>query len=208
LGLVSPDRRDEVKHTKAGLQPRTPNGKREVSVVAPGTRATRADLARTEGRAELIDGRIVRFPPFCYRTGCVVSALAFSLYDYERRGGKGEVGTATLGYLVPRLPSGRESFCPCVSWYSGVLPANPMSFIEGPPTFAVETREADEEDVKKREDYFQAGTLVVWDVDVVKETIVRHQTGNPSSVTFRRGDVADAEPAVPDWRVNVDEVFG
>src|SRR5262249_45741368 len=120
----------------------------------------REDLARTEGRAELIDGRIVRVPPFVYRVRCIVSELASSLFTYERQVGGGEVGMAAPGYVVPRLPSGRESFCACVSWYSGAMPENPMSFIEGPPTFAVEVRTennygpaAEAETSAKRDDY-------------------------------------------------------
>jgi Uma2 family endonuclease len=185
-----------------------PSGRGRVddSMAIPKNRATRADLARTEGRAELIDGRIVCLPPFVYRVGCIVGNLTSCLFEHERQVGGGELGTATLGYVVPRLPSGRESFCACASWYSGPLPENPMSFIEGPPTFAVEVRDG-EEDTAKRDDYFEAGTLVVWDVDPVAETIACYRPGDPNPVIFRRGDVANAEPAVPGWQMPVDEVF-
>jgi Uma2 family endonuclease len=90
-----------------------------------------------------------------------------------------------------------------------------MRFIEGPPTFAVEVRSendygpaADAEMAAKRTDYFQAGTQVVWDVDPLAETIMCYRAGVADPDVFRRGDIADAEPAVPGWRVGVDEVFG
>ena len=61
-----------------------------------------------------------------------------------------------------------------------------MRFIEGPPTFAVEVRSendygpaAEREMAAKRADYFEAGTLVVWDVDPDAEVDPRLQTRRP-----------------------------
>lgn len=181
-----------------------------------GDSATIDDLYRVEGQAELIDGRIVRLPGHVWLVGHISMEIGRSLYDYEDRVGVGEVHTATLGYVVPRLRSGRESFCADVSYYAGPPPANPMAFIEGPPTFAVEIRdeqdyglEAEAAMAAKRVDYFEAGTLVVWDVDTLGESIHVYRRENPTrAITFVRGQVADAEPAVPDWRIAVDEVFG
>jgi hypothetical protein len=50
-------------------------------------------------------------------------------------------------------------------------------------------------------DYFACGTLVVWDVDLQSEDVVKsYQVSNPDSpLFFRRGQMADAEPAVPGW---------
>jgi Uma2 family endonuclease len=61
----------------------------------------------------------------------------------------------------------------------------------------------------KRADYFAAGTQVVWDVDVLREKLIRaYRANDPEHPTvYRRGDVADAEPAVPGWRFAVDELF-
>ena len=43
--------------------------------------------------------------------------------------------TDNMGFAVPELSSGRQSFSPDVSYYLGPLPFNPMRFVEGPPTF-------------------------------------------------------------------------
>ena len=52
---------------------------------------------------------------------------------------------------------------------------------------------------EKRDDYFQAGTEVVWDVDPIAECIHVYRAADPEHpVTFQRGQTADAEPAVPD----------
>lgn len=62
----------------------------------------------------------------------------------------------------------------------------------------------------KRADYFDAGTLVVWDVDLLSEDVVRvyrpEQPDRP--VIYRRGEQAEAEPALPGWRMPVDDLFG
>ena len=63
---------------------------------------------------------------------------------------------------------------------------------------------------EKRADYFACGTLVVWDVDLLSEDVIKsYRASDPEHpMLFRCGDIADAEPAVPGWRMAVDEVFG
>jgi Uma2 family endonuclease len=183
-----------------------------MSTVTP--RATLDDLYRTPGKAELIGGRIVEFMPTGVRPNEVAGNIFVSLRAYAKAN-RGRAFTDNIGYTIPELPSGRESFSPDASYYDGPLPANLMRFVEGPPTFAVEVRSegdtgvtAESELAAKRDDYFAAGTLVVWDVDPVAEVIVCYRSSAPAQpARFRRGQVADAEPAVPGWRIAVDEVF-
>ena len=67
---------------------------------------------------------------------------------------------------------------------------------------------AEDEMARKRADYFAAGTLVVWDVDLVGADVVRvFRAASAEPSIYRRGDVAEAEPAVPGWRMKVDELF-
>ena len=64
---------------------------------------------------------------------------------------------------------------------------------------------------EKRADYFAAGALAVWDVDVLVDEIIRCYTSddpeNPG--VFHRGDVADAGAgaALPGWSMPVDDLF-
>jgi Uma2 family endonuclease len=179
-------------------------------------RATLDDLYRTPGKAELIGGRIVHFMATGRTPSRVAGRIYRSLDDYATQTAKGEAHPDNLGYAIPELPSGRESFSPDASYYDGPLPANPMRFIEGPPKFAAEVRsendytllaEADMAD--KRTDYFAAGTQVVWDVDPLDECIHVYRASDPNQpTTYRRGEIAEAEPAVPGWRVAVDWIFG
>ena len=91
-----------------------------------------------------------------------------------------------------------------------------MKFLEGAPVFAVEVRsefdygkKAEAVILKKRNDYFAAGTLVVWEVDLLSEdTIKVYRASDPNNPTiYRRGEIAEAEPAVPGWAMPVDDLF-
>ncbi len=45
--------------------------------------------------------------------------------------------------------------------------------------------------------------------ELIAERIHSYRSDDPSrAVTFARGSVAEAEPAVPGWRIAADEVFG
>jgi Uma2 family endonuclease len=179
--------------------------------------ATLDDLARVKGKAELIAGRIVHLMPTGRTPHRVAFRITRSLDDYATQTGIGEAYADNMGFaLRPPLPNGRQSFCPDAAYYVGPFPPNAMRFIDGPPTFAVEVRSegdygpaADAEYAAKRTDYFAAGTQVVWDVDPDAETVAVYRAAAPTQpVVFRRSAVADAEPAVPGWRLPVDAIFG
>src|SRR5262249_17481407 len=182
---------------------------------APPTRATLDDLYREECKAELIGGRIVRYMASGELPARSAGEIFVSLRLHTKATGKGRAYPAGIGFAVPELQSGRESFSPDASYYAGVLPVNPMRFIEGPPDFAAEVRNendygnaAEIEMAAKRADYFAAGTQVVWDVDPVAETVAVYRATDPTNPAIhRRGDTADAEPAVPGWRMAVDDIF-
>lgn len=179
-------------------------------------RASVSDLHSVEGQAELIGGRIVRYPFLGIFPAQIVGSILQSLADYQDRTGRGEPFTSTLAYIVPELPSGRESFSPDASYSFGPFPEDGMKFPEGAPAFAVEIRNeheytpsAERSIAAKRADYFAAGTLVVWDVDPLAETIASYSADRPDQPTlFTLGQTAHAEPAVPGWRVSVDDIFG
>src|SRR4051794_38333584 len=101
--------------------------------------ATLNDLYRVEGKAELVSGKIVQLRSAGILPNRVAMRIAFGLDDYAQRQGGVACGSSNL-YTVPKLSSGRESFSPDASYYTGPLPSNPMRFIEGPPTFAAEVR--------------------------------------------------------------------
>jgi hypothetical protein len=63
--------------------------------------------------------------------------------------------------------------------------------------------------LEKRRDYFAAGTLCVWDVDILGGDIIKsYHSSNPDTpIVFRRGDLAHAGDAVPGWSMPVDDLL-
>ncbi len=177
--------------------------------------ATLDDLYRVKGKAELIGGRIVHLMPTGRKPNRVASRIFRSLDDHAEAIGQGEAYTDNMGFAVRVLSSGRQSFSPDAAYYLGPFSSDDMRFIDGAPTFAVEVRsegdhgEAPEAEMAaKRADYFEAGTPVVWDVDPKAEVVRVYRAGSPGRPEiFTRGQEADAEPAVPGWRMAVDRIF-
>ena len=177
------------------------------------TRDLADELMRVEGKAEIIHGEVVHFPMSGEMPVCAAQEIFLSLHSHVKRLGQGRAYTDGMDYLV-WLPR-RQSFRPDASYYVG--PRAGMKFLQGAPTFAVEVRSesdygpaAEREMAAKRADYYAAGTLVVWDVDLLSEEVVRvFQNGNaelPAAV-YRRGQTAEAELAVPGWSMPVDDLF-
>lgn len=176
------------------------------------TAATVEDLYRVAEKAELTDGRIVRMPPTGFESGRAGGDIYSSLRAYERATRNGFATPDNVGYVVD-LPN-RQTFSPDAA-YTRTAPENRRRFVRGAPVFAVEVRSehdygatADREYTEKRRDYFAAGTEIVWDVDPQARTVTKYCTDQPDTPEmFRIGEQADAEPALPGWRMAVSDVF-
>lgn len=177
------------------------------------TRATIDDLYKVQGKAELVEGEIVEMPPAGDELSVAGGEIFASLREFARHTGRGRAYTDGIGFHV-QLPH-REAFSPDAAYHVG--PRTGMRFLEGAPIFAVEVRSehddgpaAERAMQEKRADYFACGTLVVWDVDLRNEAVVKsYRASDPDNpVTFRLGGTAHAEPAVPGWRLAVDALFG
>jgi Uma2 family endonuclease len=140
--------------------------------------ATVDDLYRVPGnaKAELVDGEIVLMSPTGDLPGYAGFKITASLMEHGRRTRTGRGVPDNVGFIVG-LPH-RRSFSPDAAFHTGR--AFGGKFIEGAPVFAVEVRSSGEYGpaaegamATKRADYFAAGTLVVWDVDVLREQCVR-----------------------------------
>ncbi len=176
------------------------------------TKATIEELYQEKGKAEIVDGEIVKFMPTGAMPSRAGSLIYVSLLLHERTVGGGHAFADNTGFVVT-LPN-RDSFSPDAAWYVGNIQS--MKFLEGAPVFAVEVRsendygaKAEREIANKRRDYFAAGTLVVWDVDLLSEEVIKvYRPDAPDTPTiYKRGEVAEAEPAVPGWKMPVDELF-
>ena len=172
--------------------------------------ATVDDLYRLphHQKAELVRGELVMMSP----TGDLPSSAAGEIFvavrGYARRTGTGRGYTDNAAFLV-HLPN-RTSFSPDVAFYVG--PRTGGRFLEGAPRLAVEVRSESDYGpamAQKRGDYFAAGIQVVWDVDVLREErVLVYRASDPKHpAVYRRGEIAEAEPALPGWRLAVDALF-
>ena len=174
--------------------------------------ATIEDLYRVDGKAELVGGELVLMSPTGWLPGLAGGEIFARLREYARRTRVGYAVPDKVGFVV-RLPN-RRSFSPDAAFTTEA----PLTgkFIEGAPVFAAEVRSEDDHGAAaertmaaKRADYFAAGTLVVWDVDVLREQSVRvYRASDPVTPrVYGRGEVADAEPALSGWSMPVDDLF-
>ena len=174
--------------------------------------ATVDDLYRVDGKAELVNGRLVRMPPTGGLPNQASTLILLSLFTHARSSGEGIAVGDNCGFLVDLLH--RQSFSPDAAFWTGDLPT--MKFYRGAPVFAVEVRSehdygphAEREMADKRADYFACGCRVVWDVDLQGWTVIRsYRADAPDKpIVFHRQEQAHAEPAVPGWRFTVDNLF-
>jgi Uma2 family endonuclease len=175
------------------------------------TEATIEDLYKVEGKAELVNGEIVHMSPTGGLPNYAASEILVSLRQHTKRTKTGYAVGDNAAFKV-NLPN-RKSFSPDAAFYTGEIT---MKFFDGAPAFAAEVRsegdygpEAERAMAKKRAEYFAAGTEVVWDVDLLSADVVRvYRASAPNNAQiYRRGETAEAEPAVPGWKMAVDDLF-
>ena len=176
--------------------------------------ATIEDLYRLPDnqKAELVDGEVVLMSPTGAAPNFAAGEIFASLREFSRRTKSGRAVTDNAGFKV-NLPH-RESLSPDAAFYTGQTSG--MKFFEGAPVFAAEVRsendygaQAEREIRQKLADYFASGTQVVWDVDLLgADTIKVYRASDPNHpAIYRRGETAEAEPAVPGWTMPVDNLF-
>lgn len=164
------------------------------------------------GKAEIIDGELRLMAPTGFLPINAGGVIYASLLEDARRTRSGYALPDNAGFIMD--PTHRNVFSPDAAFYTGEPTG--MKFLEGAPVFAVEVRSesdygphADREMARKRADYFAAGTLVVWDVDLLGDEAIKACKADDSKapIVYCRGEVADAEPAVPGWQMPVDDLF-
>ncbi|HXI26368.1 MAG TPA: Uma2 family endonuclease [Pyrinomonadaceae bacterium] len=174
--------------------------------------ATIEDLYAIKGKAEIVNGEIVHMSPTGAAPSYAASEIFVSLREYSKRTKTGYAIGDNAAFHV-QLPN-RKSFSPDAAYHIGKWTG--MKFFEGAPVFAVEVRSegdygpaAERAMAAKRTDYFAAGTRVVWDVDLLSDDVVKsYRVESPEQPrVFRRGEIADAEPAAPGWSMPVDDLF-
>ncbi|MGI8670464.1 MAG: Uma2 family endonuclease, partial [Aridibacter sp.] len=159
-----------------------------------------------------VNGEIIQMPPTGFKPGRASYRTTKKLMEYEEQTQEGFAIPDNVAFKV-NLPN-RKSFSPDASFFKGE--PSDMKFLEGSPIFAVEVRsendygnKAEKAIQQKRYDYFAAGTEIVWDVDLLSDDVIKsYHLDNPNEPKiYKRGEIADAEPALPGWKMPVDELF-
>ena len=168
-------------------------------------------LYKVDGKAEIVGGRIVRMSPTGDMPNSAALEITVSLRIFAKIAGGRAYGDNAA--FIVNLPN-RKSFSPDAAYFTG--PRTEMKFLRGAPDFAVEVRSegdygpaAERQMAQKRADYFAAGTAVVWDVDLNNSEPIRAYRADSllKPQIFRRGEIANAEPAVPGWTFPVAALF-
>lgn len=174
--------------------------------------ATIDDLYQVTQKAEIVNGEIVLMAPTGDNPASAGGEIYLSLALYAKKHRNGRAYTDGASFVV-KLPN-RQSFSPDAAFYTGKRSG--MKFLPAAPIFAAEVRsegdygpKAERAMAEKRSDYFAAGTLAVWDVDLLSTDVVRLYTATDPEhpIAFQRGQIAHAEPAVPGWTMPVDDLF-
>ena len=168
-------------------------------------------LMKIDGKAEIVNGEIVRGECDGFLPALAKAEILMALDRYARLTKSGRALGGTVAFRVD-LPN-RKSFCADAAYISQPRDGN-MGPVEGAPVFAVEVRSendygpaADRAIAAKIQEYFAAGTLAVWDVDLQNENVVTLHLPDVPSQIFRRGDTSHAGAALPGWTMEVEEIF-
>jgi Uma2 family endonuclease len=173
--------------------------------------ATIDDLYLVEGRAEIVNGKIVVLDVGGFAHSRAAMFIVGSLKQFEKRTRSGYAMNELANYRV-ELPH-RQSLCPDGSFY---VRSPKGDDTPGGPLFAVEVRSFSDYGMRaertmawKRAEYFAAGTQVVWDVDLFDDRCIRSFRADAPDTPqiFKEGEKAHAEPALPGWRLSVDKVL-
>jgi Uma2 family endonuclease len=169
-------------------------------------------LMRIEGKAEIVDGRIVLMSPTGAWPSLVSKMILVSLerWSLQERHEFAVPDNCTVRVDLPN----RRSVSPDVA--DSIGPSPKMGPFERAPVFALKVRSlgdygppAEQLISEKRADDFAAGTQVVWDVDLLSTEVVKsYWTASPETPNiFRPGELANAEPALPGWSVAVNDLL-
>ena len=175
-----------------------------------------AALYKEEGKAEIIHGRIVKLDMTGWEPHSAGFNISVAIRNWVKQTGASGRALADGVACLCNLPH-RQSFSPHAGYFDGVLSG--MDFLPTTPVFAVEVRSksdygtaAERDMTDKRADYFATETEVVWGVDLLSEDVVVYKYTKAGGAqtpvaTYKRGETADAEPALPGFTMPVNDLF-
>jgi Uma2 family endonuclease len=171
-------------------------------------------LSEFDGRHEVVGAEIVEKPP----TGAFEATLASFLFEaigpFARAHGLGQFCVETLFDLRPSVDRSRRpdlAFVSAARWPLHRRAPRGEEAWRLVPDLAIEVispTNTASSDLEKVVEYLQAGVRAVWVVYSLEAEIHIFEADAPSVVRrLRRGDVLDAGPVVPGFRLDLGELF-
>ncbi|MEX2213574.1 MAG: Uma2 family endonuclease [Phycisphaeraceae bacterium] len=161
------------------------------------------------GRCELIRGNLIMMSPAGYQHGGIIGNIHGLLWTYVRKHGLGVVLGAETGFLLDLNPDTVRA--PDVAFIrkDRLPPSDDVKFFRGAPDLAVEVLSPEDragEVMKKIGDWLSGGAASVWIVNPKKRIITAYHA-DQTTVTYRAGETLKDDPAVPGFKMHVNEVF-
>lgn len=165
-------------------------------------------MSFSDGRVELSEGKLIRKPFFGFRDGCVCTNLLGMLLEHADRHELGAVVGSRAGFRLSRL----TVRTPSVAFISRARLEKvecPKGFFPGAPDLAVEVFSPSDrkgELSKKVQQYFAAGTRLVWAVFPTSQQVYVYH--GPKQITvLDADDVLKGERVLPGFSLRVSEIF-
>ena len=159
---------------------------------------------------ELVRGRLIEMAPASWGHGISGSSALLIIGGFVRDNILGRVFTAETGFTLTRDPDTVRA--PDVAFVSNArIPQTEdrSGFFEGPPDLAVEIVSPSNtfsELSEKVDDYFVAGTKLVWIIDAGRRTITVY-TSQDRPVVLREADTLSGEDVLPGFTIVVSQFF-
>lgn len=167
--------------------------------------------APQDKRSELVRGEMIIMDPAGFEHGEIAGNIFALLHNYVRKHQLGKVFAAETGFVLTHDPDTvRAPDAAYVSKARLELQARRRGFFDGAPDLAVEVASPSEnaEDIQAKViEYLEAGTHLVLYLYPRNRTITVYRSLDDIHV-LTIDDVVDASDVIPDFRVDVREIFG
>ncbi|MEW6366078.1 MAG: Uma2 family endonuclease [Acidobacteriota bacterium] len=162
------------------------------------------------GRCELVDGRLVRMSPTGYAHGCFEMNFGERIRSFVKQHDLGRVVVGEVGIFTARNPdSVRGADVAYISHDRLSRRRSPHGFLDVAPELIVEIMSPDDrwsEVMKKLDEYFRIGVLVIWVADPASRTVYAYRSITRVSA-FGPADVLAADEVLPGFAVPVADLF-
>jgi Uma2 family endonuclease len=159
-------------------------------------------------RYELNKGRLKKMAPAGIKHGVIAIRLGTLLQLFVAQHNLGIVCAAETGFYLEKEPDTVKAAD--VSFYAWESIPNdiPEGYGDLPPDLAVEVMSPNDsliETEKKALAYLEKGSKMVWVIYPKEQTVTIYRKGNKK--TLKSTDVLDGEDVIPEFSVNIAEIF-